>query len=92
MIHANEEETQADIHSANGTANGVVSIADGHAEHDGKTTGYSAPMFPLLDGYLETASSKVWKDITDNVLAGIEKRKSDIEEALRSTTSDGNGV
>lgn len=30
--------------------------------------------FPLLDLYMETTSSKVWKDITDGVLREIKRR------------------
>ncbi len=30
--------------------------------------------FPLLDRYMETASSKIWRDITTDIVAQIQKR------------------
>lgn len=41
--------------------------------------------FPLLDKYLETASSKVWNDITQKLLDRIEQRKLDIHANLESS-------
>jgi hypothetical protein len=38
--------------------------------------------FPLLDRYNETTSSKVWKDITEKVVAGVEQRRTDIASKL----------
>jgi hypothetical protein len=43
--------------------------------------------FPLLDLYLETASSKVWKDITDGVLRKIKQRGEEMVEATRANSS-----
>jgi hypothetical protein len=33
------------------------------------------PSFPLLDRYMETTSSNIWKTITDQILARLEERK-----------------
>jgi hypothetical protein len=38
--------------------------------------------FPLLDKYNETTSSKVWKDITEKIVEGVEKRRTDITSSL----------
>lgn len=42
--------------------------------------------FPLLDKYLETTSSKVWRDIATKVVDGIEARKADITSRLAATS------
>ncbi len=46
--------------------------------------GGSSTSFPLLDRYLQTTSSKVWKDITDGVVNGIESRKKVLLEGLQN--------
>jgi hypothetical protein len=46
----------------------------------------SSNPFPLLDRYLETTSSKIWKTITTDVLARLEERK-----ALAQAELDDNG-
>jgi hypothetical protein len=38
--------------------------------------------FPLLDKYNETTSSKVWRDITDKIVQGVEGRRTDIASKL----------
>ncbi|WVO16436.1 cytosolic Fe-S cluster assembly factor CFD1 [Cryptococcus depauperatus] len=40
--------------------------------------------FPLLDRYLETTSSKVWRDITDKLIQRIEERKEGIKRKLEA--------
>ncbi|WWC70345.1 cytosolic Fe-S cluster assembly factor CFD1 [Kwoniella pini CBS 10737] len=40
--------------------------------------------FPLLDKYNDTTSSKVWKEITDNLIEKIEERKNQIKQNLES--------
>jgi MinD-like ATPase involved in chromosome partitioning or flagellar assembly len=40
--------------------------------------------FPLLDRYMDTTSSKVWKEITDKIVGGVEKRRTDIASSLSS--------
>ncbi|KAJ9108265.1 hypothetical protein QFC19_002513 [Naganishia cerealis] len=39
--------------------------------------------FPLLDLYMETTSSKVWKDITDGVLRRIKERGEEMANTVR---------
>lgn len=43
--------------------------------------------FPLLDLYLETTSSKVWKDITDGVLQQIKERGEEMAASVRANRS-----
>jgi len=38
--------------------------------------------FPLLDRYNETTSSKIWKGITEKVVEGVERRRTDIASKL----------
>jgi hypothetical protein len=40
--------------------------------------------FPLLERYLETTSSKVWREITAGIVQGVEKRRSSILERLEA--------
>jgi len=42
--------------------------------------------FPLLDKYLETTSSKVWKGIAGGVVEGIEKRRTEIASRLQAAS------
>lgn len=44
--------------------------------------------FPLLDRYLETTSSQVWRGVTDKILEGIQERK-DLAQAQLEGESDG---
>ncbi|XAO23677.1 cytosolic Fe-S cluster assembly factor CFD1 [Cryptococcus bacillisporus CA1280] len=65
-------------------------LGEGAVEHssDEATEGQtndSTEHFPLLDKYLETASSKVWKDITQKLVDKIEQRKLDIHANLESS-------
>lgn len=41
-----------------------------------------AGAFPLLELYNKTASSRVWKDIANGVVRGVEERKGDIKARL----------
>jgi hypothetical protein len=49
------------------------------------TKASTAP-FPLLDRYLETTSSKVWREIATKVVEGIDARKADISTQLAATS------
>lgn len=66
-------------------------LGEGAVEHssdeatEGQTNS-STEHFPLLDKYLETASSKVWKDITQKLVDKIEQRKLDIHANLESSS------
>lgn len=51
-----------------------VSEKNGDSEAKDAQQGSSKTPFPLLDLYMETTSSKVWKDITDGVLREIRRR------------------
>lgn len=42
--------------------------------------------FPLLERYLETASARVWKEITQRVVDGIDTRRSDTLQHLERLT------
>ena len=44
----------------------------------------SAKTFPLLDRYLATTSSQVWKGIADGVVQGIEKRRVGITSGFQT--------
>lgn len=44
-----------------------------------------ARSFPLLDRYIETTSSKVWRGIAEGVIEGIGRRKADIASTLEPT-------
>jgi hypothetical protein len=46
-------------------------------------SGTAERAFPLLDLYMETTSSKVWKDITDGVLQKIRERGEEMANAAR---------
>ena len=50
----------------------IVSDEDGASRVD----------FPLLERYNKTTSSKVWKSIAEGVVAGVDKRRSDISTRL----------
>lgn len=54
------------------SSNGSISSADPGA-------------FPLLEQYNKTASSRVWKDIADGVVRGVEDRKEAIRTKLAQT-------
>ena len=43
--------------------------------------------FPLLERYLDTTSSKVWKDITKGIVDGIEARRRVFIERLGQSTA-----
>lgn len=58
-------------------------IKDGNGVEGGETE----KSFPLLERYLETTSSKVWKDITTRIVEGIDKRKVDILDSIQNGTS-----
>ncbi|ADV20091.1 cytosolic Fe-S cluster assembly factor CFD1 [Cryptococcus gattii Ru294] len=66
-------------------------LGEGAVEHssdeatEGQTNG-STEHFPLLDKYLETASSRVWKDITQKLVDKIEQRKLDTHANLESSS------
>ena len=51
-------------------------------ESDGGIVKAEDATFPLLDKYNETTSSKVWKDITDKIVHGVEERRTDIASKL----------
>lgn len=54
-------------------------------EADGEPDkGDGSVSFPLLDRYNGTTSSKVWKGITDKIVEGVERRRTDIESSLSS--------
>ncbi len=55
-------------------------------EPNGLINGHSVS-FPLLDRYMETTSSKVWKGIAEGVVKGIEHRKEDIMASVQSGKS-----
>ena len=54
----------------------------GAAISDEVENGNGEISFPLLDRYNETTSSKVWKDITEKIVAGVEQRRTDIASKL----------
>ncbi|KAJ9127237.1 cytosolic Fe-S cluster assembly factor cfd1 [Naganishia onofrii] len=55
-----------------------------HAEAKAsEDSGTAERAFPLLDLYMETTSSKVWKDITDGVLQKIRERGEEMANAAR---------
>ncbi|WWC61690.1 cytosolic Fe-S cluster assembly factor CFD1 [Kwoniella dejecticola CBS 10117] len=74
----------ADV-SNNNTLNGNGS---GHGDGNGNGSDENATttqsQFPLLDKYNATASSKVWKGITDKLIERIEERKSQIRHRLEN--------
>jgi hypothetical protein len=41
--------------------------------------------FPLLDKYLETTSSKVWKGIAEGVVTAIDRRRAGVLERLKTS-------
>jgi len=51
-------------------------------EADGAMVKGEDATFPLLDKYNETTSSKVWRDITDKIVSGVEGRLTDIASKL----------
>jgi hypothetical protein len=51
-------------------------------ESDGEIVKGEDASFPLLDKYNETTSSKVWRDITDKIVQGVEGRRTDIASKL----------
>lgn len=51
-----------------------VSEQNGDPDETSAPSDKSKTPFPLLDLYMETTSSKVWKDITDGVLKEIRQR------------------
>ncbi|OWZ60370.1 cytosolic Fe-S cluster assembly factor CFD1 [Cryptococcus neoformans c45] len=66
-------------------------LGEGAVEHTSNETAEdqkngSTEHFPLLDKYLETTSSKVWKDITQKLVDKIEQRKSDIRARLEASS------
>ena len=61
-----DEETVDDDH----TAAGQTLVLGTSTKNSESTT-----PFPLLDRYLETTSSKIWKAITADVLARLKERK-----------------
>lgn len=61
---------------------GEIPGADVEATSGEKTA--KAGEFPLLEKYNGTTSSKVWKGITNGIIAGIEQRRADITSKLES--------
>ncbi|WVQ82168.1 cytosolic Fe-S cluster assembly factor CFD1 [Cryptococcus sp. DSM 104549] len=51
---------------------------NGHSHENGDEAGH----FPLLDKYLETTSSRVWKEITDKLVDKIDTRRETIRTKL----------
>jgi hypothetical protein len=58
-------------------------LGDGDEEKVGNAV--EEKQFPLLDKYLQTTSSKVWKGIAEGVVQGIETRRTEIVSRLQST-------
>lgn len=56
----------------------------------------SSTPFPLLDRYMETTSSKIWKAITVDVLARLEERKelaqAELDDADEESDSESEAV
>ncbi|WWD17459.1 cytosolic Fe-S cluster assembly factor CFD1 [Kwoniella shandongensis] len=68
--------------SAEENGDGTTAESNGSAEEaNGRGT------FPLLDRYLQTTSSKVWKEITTKLVEKIETRKEGIRSRLESGQS-----
>lgn len=66
-------------------------VSKGEVEATGLTAGLdgvalngSVQTFPLLDRYLGTTSSKVWRGIAEGVIQEIEKRQAEILTGLQS--------
>lgn len=52
-----------------------ISDAAAPTDHLERLTKTSQVPFPLFERYMETTSSKIWKTITDDILARLEERK-----------------
>jgi hypothetical protein len=90
LVELLDEVSKGNIPVGTDVATGVeqVTLDDGTID-DSHTAGNQAPAhpdtsvtgseastpFPLLDRYMETTSSKIWKAITADVLARLEERK-----------------
>jgi hypothetical protein len=48
----------------------------------GSKEGQVEVSFPLLDRYNDTTSSRVWKEITEKIVQGVEKRRTDFASSL----------
>jgi hypothetical protein len=66
----NESENQVKESDKPGIPSEAVSVSDPALDKPSQRS-----PFPLLDRYMETTSSKIWKTITDDILARLEERK-----------------
>lgn len=61
---------------------------NGNGHTNGESNDSKAEEFPLLERYNSTTSSKVWKGITEGIIAGIDKRREDTTLRLQDTASE----
>jgi hypothetical protein len=82
LVELLDEVTKGNVSVGEDVSSSVerVTLQDQHTEPSNATgdTGLPSPVkpvFPLLDRYLATTSSKVWRDITTRILFHLDERK-----------------
>ena len=88
LIKLLDAVSKGDIPGAEAGANGhAVSGENGEGPPTNGDAVNGSTSFPLLDRYLETTSSKIWKTITEGVLAEVQQRRDDISLALQAKSA-----
>ncbi|WRT66208.1 cytosolic Fe-S cluster assembly factor CFD1 [Kwoniella shivajii] len=81
---AQADETATVIGEGSGPKDNTTREGDKETSITGGQVLTPAEEFPLLDRYNETASSQVWKGITDKLVSQIDERRSSIRQKLQT--------
>lgn len=77
-------EVKATGPGLNGHMDGGLEGLDIHGKNGGEEVDSEGEeIFPLLEAYGKTASSKVWRGITNGVVRGIDRRREENLERLK---------